>query len=261
MTSHPTASREEWLAARRELWRKERELTRVRDELARERRALPWVKVGKPYLFDGPGGSRTLADLFDGRSQHVVYHFMLAPGWKEGCVGCSFLADHIDAARLHLEHHDVTVAAVSRAPFAEIDAFKRRMGWRFPWVSSYGGDFNYDFHVSFPRADVEKGHAYDNYAVRPLPMEDLSGTSVFTKDADGTVFHTCSAYARGDVQPIGAYHFPDLTPTGRNETGPNHDLSDRVRHHDRYDAAGRVDATGRCVAAAEPRRHEGATRG
>jgi predicted dithiol-disulfide oxidoreductase (DUF899 family) len=254
MTSHPTASREEWLAARRELWRKERELTRVRDELARERRALPWVKVGKPYLFDGPGGSRTLADLFDGRSQLVVYHFMLAPGWKEGCVGCSFLADHIDAARLHLEHHDVTVAAVSRAPFAEIDAFKRRMGWRFSWVSSYGSDFNYDFQAAVTAEQWDSGAAEYNFRsqdLRPASDEQKAGLDEFASRIvgtdwatyrqegpgmsafaiqDGAVYHTYSAYARGLDGLWGMYQWLDRAPLGRNEDGF------WWRRHDEYDA-------------------------
>jgi len=248
MTQHPIVSRDEWLAARKELMRKEKELTRQRDDVSRQRRELPWVKVDKRYVFDGPDGTETLADLFDGRSQLVVYHFMLAPGQEEGCVGCSFLCDHVDSARVHLEHHDVSVTAISRAPLHEIEAFKRRMGWRFKWVSSYGSDFNYDYHVSFPKDAVAKGEIYYNYAVSPIPMEDLAGTSVFYKDDAGDVFHTYSTYARGDELLIGTYNFLDFTPKGRNETGPNHDLSDWVRHHDRYGASGFVDSTGRWVA-------------
>lgn len=248
---HPIVSPEEWLAARQELLRKEKEFTRFRDQLSAERRQLPWVKVEKNYVFDGPEGQETLADLFDGRSQLIVYHFMFGPGWKEGCVGCSFLADHIEGALTHLEHHDVSVVVVSRAPLREIEAFKRRMEWDFKWVSSFWSDFNFDFHVSFTKEQAETGKVYYNYAVRDFEIEELSGTSVFYKDENGDVFHTYSAYARGDEQLLGAYHFLEMTPKGRNETGPSFDLTDWVRHHDRYGSGGHVDATGRYVAAQE----------
>ena len=163
ITGHKVVSREEWIAARKELLAKEKEVTRLRDKLSAERRKLPWVKVEKNYVFDGPTGKETLADLFDGRSQLFVKHFMLGPGWKEGCVGCSFEVDHIEGALVHLEHHDVTYVAISRVPLAEIEAFKKRMGWRFKWVSSYGSDFNYDYHVSFTKEDIAKGKVYYNY--------------------------------------------------------------------------------------------------
>jgi predicted dithiol-disulfide oxidoreductase (DUF899 family) len=235
---HPIVSREEWLAARKQHLVREKELTRLRDQLSAERRALPWVKVEKRYLFEGPDGQRTLADLFAGRSQLVVDHFMLGPGWKEGCVGCSFGADHVDGALVHLEHHDVSVVAVSRAPWPEIEAFKRRMGWRFKWVSSYGSDFNYDYHVSFRPEDLAKGKAYYNYELREVGIEELPGTSVFYKDERGEVFHTYSSYARGGDLLCGTYNVLDLTPKGRNETGPSRNLTDWVRHHDRYDDGG-----------------------
>ena len=238
-------SRAEWLAERRALLAREKELTRASDELNRRRRALPWVRVDKAYVFDGPDGKETLADLFDGRSQLIVKHFMLGPGWKEGCVGCSFGADHVDGALVHLEHHDVTLVAVARAPWHEIEAFKARMGWRFKWVSSFGSDFNYDYHVSFTKEDAARGAGFYNYTAQPVPGEDSSGLSVFCKDASGGVFHTYSCYARGDEKTVGAYMLLDLTPKGRNETGPNHNLSDWVRHHDRYGAGGFVDAGGR----------------
>jgi predicted dithiol-disulfide oxidoreductase (DUF899 family) len=244
-------SREEWLVARKQLLAKEKELTRLRDQLSAERRNLPWVKIDKLYVFDGPDGKETLADLFAGRSQLIVYHFMFGPGWKEGCVGCSFLADHIDGALVHLEHHDVTYVAVSRAPLPEIEAFKQRMGWRFKWVSSYNSDFNYDFHVSFTQDDIAKGEVYYNYDMRKVQSEELSGRSVFYKDANGDIFHTYSSYARGGDMFLGTYVFLDITPKGRNETGPNHDLTDWVRHHDRYDDGGFVDPTGRYVAPKE----------
>ena len=227
---------------------KEKELTRLRDQLSAERRKLPWVKVEKNYVFDGPNGKETLADLFDGRSQLIVYHFMFGPGWKEGCVGCSFLADNIDGALVHLEHHDVTYVAVSRAPFPEIEAYKKRMGWRFKWVSSYGSDFNYDYHVSFAKDDLAKRKVFYNYEMQDLQSEEMSGRSVFYTDANGDIFHTYSSYARGGDMFLGTYAFLDITPKGRNETGPNHDLSDWVRHHDRYGHGGFVDPTGRYVA-------------
>jgi predicted dithiol-disulfide oxidoreductase (DUF899 family) len=242
---HRIVSRDEWLVARKAHLAREKELTRLRDQLSAERRNLPWVRAEKSYVFDGPNGKETLADLFNGRSQLIVYHFMFGPGWKEGCVGCSFLADNIDGALVHLEHHDVTYVAVSRAPLPEIEAFKQRMGWRFKWVSSFGSDFNYDFHVSFTKDDIAKGEVYYNYGIRKFQSEEVSGRSVFYKDANGDIFHTYSSYARGGDMFLGTYVFLDITPKGRNETGPNHDLSDWVRHHDRYDAGGFVDSTGR----------------
>jgi predicted dithiol-disulfide oxidoreductase (DUF899 family) len=244
---HPVVSREEWLTARKALLTKEKELTRMRDRLNDERRALPWVRIEKEYVFAGPDGQETLADLFAGRSQLIVKHFMFGPGWKEGCVGCSFESDHAEAALVHLEHHDVTYVTVSRAPFAEIDAFRRRMGWRFKWLSSYGNDFNYDFHVSFSDAEMARGDVYYNYAMQPIGIDELSGRSVFYKDADGNIFHTYSSYARGGELFLGTYHYLDITPNGRNET-KNGNLTDWVRHHDRYDAGGAVAATGRYVA-------------
>ncbi len=228
-------SRAEWLASRKALLAKEKAFTKARDELSRQRRELPCVKVEKEYVFDGRNGKETLADLFAGRTQLIVQHFMLGPGWTEGCVGCSFLADHVDGALVHLEHHDATFAAISRAPLSEIEAFKERMGWRFKWVSSYGNDFNLDYHVSFTEEEIAKGKVYYNYEMRDFESEELPGTSVFYKDATGDIFHTYSAYARGDEMLIGAYNFLDLTPKGRNETGPSYDLTDWVRHHDRYD--------------------------
>jgi predicted dithiol-disulfide oxidoreductase (DUF899 family) len=227
-------SRDEWLTARKELLKQEKELTRQRDALSAKRRELPWVRVEKEYVFDTPKGKQTLADLFDGRSQLVVNHFMLGPGWKEGCVGCSFGADHIEGALVHLEHHDVTVVVVSRAPLHEIEAYKKRMGWRFNWVSSYDSDFNYDYHVSFTKDDVTKGRVYYNFEMTEALIEELPGLSVFYKDAAGDIFHTYSSYARGAEELLGTYMVLDLTPKGRNETGPNHNLMDWVRRHDRY---------------------------
>jgi predicted dithiol-disulfide oxidoreductase (DUF899 family) len=230
-------SRDEWLAARKELLKQEKELTRQRDALSAKRRELPWVRVEKEYVFDTPKGKQTLANLFDGRSQLVVNHFMLGPGWKEGCVGCSFGADHIEGALVHLEHHDVTVVVVSRAPLHEIEAYKKRMGWRFNWVSSYDSDFNYDYHVSFTKEDVTKGRVYYNFEMTEALIEELPGLSVFYKDAAGDIFHTYSSYARGAEELLGTYMVLDLTPKGRNETGPNHNLMDWVRRHDEYSEA------------------------
>jgi predicted dithiol-disulfide oxidoreductase (DUF899 family) len=242
-------SRAEWIAARKELLIKEKQLTRQRDEIDRKRRELPWVKVEKSYLFDGPNGKQSLADLFENRSQLIVSHFMLGPGWKEGCAGCSFRSDHVDGALAHLEHHDVSLATISRAPLAEIEAFKKRMGWRFRWLSSYGNNFNHDYHVSFSKEEAATGKVYYNYENRDFVSEELSGLSVFYKDENGEVSHTYSTYGRGDEMVDTAYMYLDLTPKGRNETGPHYSLGDWVRHHDRYDVAGVVDAGGRFVAA------------
>jgi predicted dithiol-disulfide oxidoreductase (DUF899 family) len=232
---HKIVSREDWTVARTALLAKEKELTRLRDQLSTDRRELPWVKVDKPYMFEGPNCKETLADLFGGRSQLIVSHFMLGPGWKEGCIGCSFRSDHVDGALVHLEHHDVSLVTVSRAPFPEIVAFKKRMGWRFKWVSSYGSDFNYDYHVSFTKDEVAKGEVYYNYGRRQFQSEEMSGIGVFFKDATENIFHTYSCYARGDELLDGAYNYLDLTPKGRNETGPNHNLMDWVRRHDEYE--------------------------
>ena len=249
ISDHPIVSREEWVKARKELLEKEKEFTRLRDQLNAESRELPWVRVEKTYVFDGPNGKETLSDLFAGRSQLIVNHFMLGPGWKEGCVGCSFGADHNDGIIVHLEHHDATFVAVSRAPRPEIEAFKKRMGWRFKWVSSFGSDFNYDYHVSFTPDEIRKGKVYYNYDVREFQVEELAGTSMFYKDANGDIFHTYSVFARGSEMLGGAYGYLDHLPKGRNETGPNHNLSDWVRHHDRYGDAGLVEPTGRYVPA------------
>jgi predicted dithiol-disulfide oxidoreductase (DUF899 family) len=246
---HEIVSRADWLVARKELLKREKELTRLRDQVSAQRRALPWVKIDKEYVFDAPEGKVTLADLFEGRSQLFVKHFMLGPGWKEGCVGCSFEVDHIEGALVHLEHHDVTYVAISRAPLAEIEAFKERMGWRFRWVSSYGNDFNYDYHVSFTKEQIASGKVFYNYRMTEASIEELSGLSAFYKDEAGNIFHAYSTYGRGGEETIGTYMVLDLTPKGRNETGPNHDLTDWVRHHDRYGEGGSVDSTGRYASA------------
>jgi len=232
---HQIVSRDQWIAARQELLIQEKELTRLRDQLNARRRELPCVKVEKPYVFDGPNGKETLADLFSGRSQLVVRHFMFGPGWEEGCIGCSFFADHLDGALVHLKPHDVSVVAVSRAPFPELEAFRRRMGWKFKWVSSHDSDFNYDYHVSFTPEQLASGKVFYNYAMTDRVDEEMPGVSVFYKDADGEIMHTYSAFARGNEQMLGTYQILDITPKGRNETGPRHNLTDWVRLHDRYD--------------------------
>jgi len=243
MPSHTIVSREEWLAARRAHLAKEKEFTRLRDRLSAERRALPWVKVDKPYVFEGPAGKTSLAGLFAGRRQLIVYHFMFGPGWEEGCPSCSFLADHIDGAAVHLAHRDVTLLAVSRAPLRQIEAFKKRMGWRFTWVSSHGTDFNFDYHVSFTKDETAKGAVDYNFAPREFPSEEAPGISVFYKDEHGEVFHTYSAYARGLDLLVGAYNYLDLAPKGRDEDALAFTMA-WVRHHDRYSdgvGAGRVE--------------------
>jgi predicted dithiol-disulfide oxidoreductase (DUF899 family) len=242
MLENRVVSSQEWTEARRELLSKEKALTRQRDELAAERRALPWVRVEKNYLFDGPDGQETLSDLFGGRSQLIVKHFMMGPGWKDGCVGCSFHADHMEGALLHLPQRDVTLLAVSRAPLPEIEAFRRRMGWRFKWMSSHGSDFNFDYCVSFTPEDIASGKVFYNYAMRDFVSEEMSGISVFYRRPDGAIFHTYSSYARGNEGFLGAYHYLDIVPKGRDET---RSLTDWVRHHDRYDGSSIVDRTGR----------------
>lgn len=234
LISPKVVSQQEWLALRQELLAQEKKLTRARDAVDRARRALPWVKVEKEYVFEGPHGKETLGDLFGGRSQLVVQHFMFGPGWQEGCVGCSFKSDHIDGALPHLEHHGVSLVSVSRAPYPEIAAFRKRMGWRFKWVSSYGSDFNYDFHVSFTEEEVAAGRVYYNYKTQPFESEERSGDSVFYRDESGQVYHTYSTFGRGDEMLDTAYMYLDMTPKGRDENGPRHNLMDWVKHHDRY---------------------------
>jgi predicted dithiol-disulfide oxidoreductase (DUF899 family) len=231
--NHPEiVSEAEWLVARKDLLSREKEFTRQRDALSAARRDLPWVRIDKEYVFDGPNGKEKLVDLFDGRSQLVVYHFMLGPGWEEGCKSCSYLADHFDGANWHLPHRDVTLAVVSRAPLAEIDAYKKRMGWRFKWLSSHGSDFNFDYHVSFTKEEEAKNKVYYNYGAGEFMSDELPGLSVFYKDKSGDVFHTYSAYARGLDALVGTYNFLDLVPKGRDENPDS--TMDWVRRHDEY---------------------------
>ena len=233
MPEHAVVSREEWLAARKAHLAREKAFTRERDRLSAERRALPWVKVDKTYVFDGPNGKVALAELFDGRRQLIVYHFMFGPGWEEGCPSCSFLADHIDGAVVHLAHRDVTLLAVSRAPLDRLEAFKRRMGWRFTWVSSNGTDFNFDFNVSFTKMQMATGAVDYNFDRREFPSDEAPGLSVFYRDEHGLVFHTYSSYARGLDLLVGAYNYLDLAPNGRDEATLPYTMA-WVRHHDRY---------------------------
>lgn len=230
---HSVVSREEWLEARRALLTKEKEMTRMRDRVNAARLALPWVKVDKDYVFDTAAGKKTLADLFDGRSQLVIYHFMFGPDWEAGCPGCSFLADHLDGAIVHLNNHDVSFVCVSRAPLDKIEAYKRRMGWHFPWVSSFGSDFNFDYHVSFTREELAAGPVFYNYRETPAEQahDELPGLSSFYRDADGTVFHTYSNYARGGEEMLGTMMILDCAPLGRNEGS----TMDFVKRHDEYD--------------------------
>lgn len=228
-----TALPEKALAARLELLREEKELLRLQDKLAAKRRALPWVKMEKDYVFASPAGHVSLADLFEGRSQLVIQHFMLGPGWEQGCKSCSFMMDHFNAAAVHLPARDVAFAAVSHAPLAEILPFKKRMGWDVNWVSAHGSDFNRDFHVSFTPEEMAEGVMYYNYGKRPFPQEEAPGVSVFARDADGAVYHTYSTYGRGVEFIMGAYHILDLVPKGRDEDKLEYDM-EWVRHHDRY---------------------------
>jgi predicted dithiol-disulfide oxidoreductase (DUF899 family) len=239
---HKVVSQEEWIAARKELLGKEKHFTHERDQLSRHRRELPWVRVEKPYVFEGSDGKETLAELFGGRSQLIIYHFMFGPGWKEGCPSCSFVSDHIDGAVVHLAHRDVNLVVVSRAPLAQIEAFKKRMGWRFKWVSSYGTDFNYDYNVSFTKEEMEKGSVYFNYEMQEFGVEEAPGSSVFYKDATGNIFHTYSSYARGLDILVGTYNYLDLVPKGRDEDALAFTMS-WVRHHDRYSDDELVDLT------------------
>lgn len=238
MLSNPVVSREEWLKARKVLLATEKEETKLRDKIRAERQKMPWVKVDKTYTFDTPDGKKTLTDLFDGRSQLMIYHFMFGPDWEAGCTGCSFLADHIDGTLSHLNNHDVTLTCVSRAPLAKLEAYKKRMGWKFPWVSSFGSDFNFDYHVSFTREELDSGKVFYNF--RETSGDDandeLPGMSAFIRDENGNVYHTYSDYARGGEEILTTLMILDRAPKGRNETST---LS-FVKRHDEYDAEPKV---------------------
>jgi predicted dithiol-disulfide oxidoreductase (DUF899 family) len=239
MADHRIVPHDDWIAARKELLAKEKAFSRQRDELTALRSSLPWEPIEKTYVFDGPDGAETLADLFVGRSQLVVYHFMFDPDWNEGCKSCSLLADHYDPAVVHLQARDVTLVTVSRAPLPKLDAFKKRMGWTFKWVSSHGTDFNRDFDVTFTPEELEKGELTYNYRKTSFPVSEGPGISVFAKDGDA-VFHTYSSYARGLDMFIGAYNLLDIVPKGRDEAALAYGM-EWVRHHDRYEDSGFVD--------------------
>jgi predicted dithiol-disulfide oxidoreductase (DUF899 family) len=241
---NPVVSREEWLEARCKLLALEKEETHLRDKVRAERQAMPWVKVDKDYVFDTPKGRKSLADLFEGRSQLIVYHFMLGPDWDAGCPGCSFLSDHIDGTLPHLNNHDVTFIAVARAPLDKIEAYKKRMGWKFPWVSSFGSDFNFDYHVSFSKEDLAKQKVYYNFREVP-PSEahdELPGLSAFYRNEAGEVFHTYSSYARGGEELIGTLMILDRAPLGRNEDS----TMNFVKRHDEYEQKPQETASSCC---------------
>jgi predicted dithiol-disulfide oxidoreductase (DUF899 family) len=234
MEPNRIVTREDWIAARKALLAQEKEFTRARDALSETRRQLPWVKVDKDYVFEGPGGKESLADLFERRSQLIVYHFMFGPDWEEGCPSCSYLADHFDGAIVHLNHRDVSMVVASRAPLDKLEAYKARMGWRFKWVSSLGSDFNSDHHVSFTDEEMAGGEVYYNYRMGQFPMEEAPGISVFRRHENGDIFHTYSAYARGLDMLIGAYNLLDLVPKGRDEAGLSFTM-EWLRRHDQYE--------------------------
>lgn len=242
MVEHAVVTREEWLEARKAHLIHEKELTRAREKLAAERRALPWVKVEKDYFFDTLDGRKSLGDLFDGRSQLIIKHFMMWPGRNDVCTGCAFEVDHAVSTLVHLNHHDVTYVAVARAPLNEIEPVRQRMGWNIPWVSSFDSDFNYDFNVSFRPEEMEAGKATYNYREMNPPMTDLSGHSIFYRDEDSDIFHTYSAFGRGAEEVLTTYMYLDMMPLGRNEGSAK--MSGWVRPHDKYAEGGTVDGKG-----------------
>ena len=248
LANHAVVPGDLWLAARKSLLEREKQLTHLRDEVARERRALPWQRVEKTYVFDTLDGPRTLAELFDGRRQLLVQHFMFAPGWEQGCPSCSFMADHTDGMTVHLAQRDVSFVAISRATLAEIERFRQRMGWQFRWVSSNANSFNRDFHVTFTPQEVASGAIDYNYRKGPAYLtEELPGISVFYRDDAGAVFHTYSTFGRGVEVMMGTYAMLDLTPRGRDERDVAHKM-EWVRHHDRYAPEPAVKAGGSCCA-------------
>ncbi len=232
MQGHRVVSKEEWLAVRIEYLKEEKRLTRLRDQLSQSRRELPWVRVDKEYLFHGPRGSEALSDLFDGRSQLIVYHFMFGPDWEEGCKSCSFWADNFDGTEIHLKHRDISFVVVSRAELEVLEGYKSRMGWRFKWVSSYGSDFNSDYQASFSEEEVEKDEGYYNFRVGEIPGDEAAGVSVFYKNDQGEIFHTYSCYSRGLDMLNGAYQYMDLAPKGRDEGELPYTMAWLHRHDD-----------------------------
>lgn len=241
MADHPVVSRDEWLAARRALLAKEKEFTKQREALTDARRNLPWVKVDKDYVFDGPDGRVSLADLFGNRSQLIVYHFMFGPDWPDGCKVCSMFADHFDPMVTHLAQRDVALVAVSRAPLAKLQAYRQRMGWTFNWLSSFGTEFNWDYQASCRQEDLDAGRVFYNFEVGAVfPATEMPGISTFVKRESGDVFHTYSAYARGLETFLGIYYFLDIVPKGRDEESLRYPM-EWVRQKDRYDDASFVD--------------------
>jgi predicted dithiol-disulfide oxidoreductase (DUF899 family) len=224
----------EWVAARKELLAKEKAFSKLREEMSQKRLELPWEKVSKQYVFDGPKGKESLSDLFAGKSQLIVYHFMFGPTWEQGCPGCSFIADHFDGSIPHLAAKDVSFVAISRAPLPQLEAFKKRMGWGFKWLSSNATDFNFDYSVSFRKEDMDKGEVTYNYEKTKASSEELPGSSVFYKDASGNIYHTYSSFGRGLENMIGAYNWLDIAPKGRDEDPAMPHKMAWVRHHDRY---------------------------
>lgn len=234
---HRIVSQEAWLAARKEHLIKEKELSKLRDQLSLDRRQLPWVKIDKQYIFDGQHGKKTLAQLFEGRSQLIVYHFMFDPSWDEGCKSCSFWADNYNGIGIHLNHRDTTMVTISKAPLEKLNAYKKRMGWSFSWLSSLDSDFNRDFHVSFTPEEQQQGKVYYNYRHCDYFSSEGPGFSVFYKNQNEDLFHTYSCYSRGLDMMNSAYHLLDLTPKGRDEENLPHTMS-WLRRHDEYEDSG-----------------------
>jgi predicted dithiol-disulfide oxidoreductase (DUF899 family) len=236
MEPHKAVSHDEWIASRKIHLAEEKAFSKARDALSKKRRELPWEKVEKNYVFDGSNGKETLADLFGGKSQLIIYHFMLGPGWEAGCPSCSYLADHFEGPMIHLPQRDVAFVVVSRAPFDQIEKYKKRMGWKFKWVSSFGSDFNHDYQVSASPEEKAKGEVLYNYEMTSFPSEERPGASVFYKNTAGEVFHTYSSYGRGLDMFLGAYHFLDIAPKGRDEENLKFSMA-WVRRHDEYEGA------------------------
>jgi predicted dithiol-disulfide oxidoreductase (DUF899 family) len=234
MAKHDVVSREQWLAARRELLAEEKAFNKARDALSERRRALPWVLVDQPYSFEGPRGRETLAELFGARSQLLVYHFMFGPEWEQGCPSCSFWADNFNGIDIHLAHRDISFVVISRAPLEKLEAYRQRMGWSFKWVSSFGSDFNFDYHVSFTPEEIAKGEMNYNFGLNRFPSSEATGASAFAKDEDGRVYHTYSSYSRGVDMLNGAYHWMDIAPKGRDELGLPYTMA-WLKRHDMYE--------------------------
>jgi predicted dithiol-disulfide oxidoreductase (DUF899 family) len=234
MQNQKIVSRQEWLDARRKFLQEEKDFTRLRDQLSQRRRELPWVRVDKEYVFDGPDGNQSLSELFEGKSQLIVYHFMYGPDWQEGCPSCSYLADNFNGIDIHLKHRDANLIAVSRAPLKVLQDYRKRMGWDFKWLSSLDSDFNYDYHVSFTAEEIEKGEMFYNFSLGQFPADEAPGVSVFYQNEAGEIFHTYSCYARGLDILISAYNFIDLLPKGRDEDDLDFTMA-WLRRHDQYE--------------------------